>query len=116
LGRPAQEIAREAALGRAESALSAPFASYEGLELYPLLHEKAAVLGHRLVCHRPLRDGNKRVALVCLIVFVERNGARWIPPPGGQDEIAATIERLTMGQLSERELASWLRARIGGDR
>ena len=86
--------------------------TYEGIELYPLLHEKAAVLASWLVRSRPLPDGNKRVALVCTLELIERNGARLRLAPAAQDVLAATIERLMLGQRSERELAAWLQDRI----
>jgi prophage maintenance system killer protein len=112
LGRPAREIARAMSIPRAEAALHAPFAAYEGIELYPLVHQKAGVLGARLLSARPLPDGNKRVALVCAIELVERNGGRWTAPPGGERETAATIERLALGRLSEREFVAWVRDRL----
>lgn len=112
LARPAEEIQRESSIRRVEIALSAPFRTYEGMELYPGLQDKVAALVSRLVCGRPLRDGNKRVALVCAAMLVERNGSRWIP--SGDDD-AITIERAAIGQLSERELASWAQGHLGSE-
>jgi death on curing protein len=44
LGVPAEEIARWPGIGLAESALHAPAAGFGGVELYPDVIDKAAVL------------------------------------------------------------------------
>ena len=49
LGNPAAEIVRVSRLELAESALHAPAASFGGIEFYPDLAIKAAVLCTRLV-------------------------------------------------------------------
>jgi hypothetical protein len=48
-----------------------------------------------------------------LIEFIQRNGGRWIPPPGGQEEIAETIENVTTGAMSEPKFMRWVAQRIG---
>ena len=70
LGNPADDIARVSRLELAESALHAPAASFGGIEFYPDLVVKAAVLCTRLVKNHPLPDGNKRVGFVSMIEFV----------------------------------------------
>jgi death on curing protein len=112
LAIPAETIARASRLGAAASALDAPFPSEDGRDRYPGLAGKAAVLCSRLVRNHPLPDGNKRVALIAMLDFIERNGGDWVPPAGGQDEIAATIERLAARELSEADFAVWLRPRL----
>ena len=52
--------------------------------------------------------GNKRVAYLALLEFLARNGIGWVPP--SVDETVAKIERVAAGEVSERELADWLRA------
>jgi FtsP/CotA-like multicopper oxidase with cupredoxin domain len=61
LGIPAEEIACWPGIGLADSALHAPAAAFESVELFPDLIEKAAVLCVRLARNHPLPDGNKRV-------------------------------------------------------
>ncbi len=82
---PADQISRISRLELAESALHAPAASFGGIEFYPDLATKAAVLCTRLVKNHPLPDGNKRVGFVCMIEFCLRNGLSWSPPPGDED-------------------------------
>ena len=74
LGVPAEEIACWPGIGLAESALHAPAAGFEGVELYPDVVDKAAVLCVRLARNHPLPDGNKRVAYLALLEFLARNG------------------------------------------
>lgn len=108
LGVPAESIARGPGIGLAESALHAPASGFEGVEFYPDVIDKAAVLCVRLARNHPLPDGNKRVAYLAMLEFLTRNGVEWTPP--SVDETVAAIERVAAGSLSERELADWLRA------
>lgn len=106
LGVPAEEIARWPGIALADSALHAPAAGFGGVELYPDVIDKAAVLCARLARNHPLPDGNKRVAYLALLEFLTRNGVDWAPR--AVDETVATIERVAAGTLAEREFADWL--------
>jgi death-on-curing protein len=108
LGVPAETIAGWPGAGLAESALNAPAASFGGIEFYPDLIDKAAVLCVRLARNHPLPDGNKRVAYLALVEFLARNGVEWAPP--SVEETVAMIERVAADSITERELAEWLRA------
>jgi prophage maintenance system killer protein len=112
LGAPAEQLARDARLATAAAALAAPFALERGRERHPRLADKAAVLCARLVRDRPFPRGNAAVALLAMLELVERNHGVWTPPPGGQRELAATIERLADGELSDVTFAAWVRARV----
>jgi hypothetical protein len=57
LGVPAERIAGWPGSGRAESALNAAAAGFGGVEFYPDLIDKAAVLCVRLARNHPLPDG-----------------------------------------------------------
>jgi len=92
LGVPAEEIARWPGIGLADSALHAPAAAFESVELFPDLIDKAAVLCVRLARNHPLHDGNKRVAYLAMLEFLARNQFEWAPPSVG--ETVATIERV----------------------
>ena len=56
------------------SALEAPFASFGGKELYPTLEEKAARLCHSLISNHPFADGNKRIGMFLMLIFLKVNG------------------------------------------
>lgn len=57
-----------------ESALNAPFISFDGKYLYPTIESKAARLGYGIIKNHPFVDGNKRIGLLTMIVFLELNG------------------------------------------
>jgi death-on-curing protein len=110
LDTPAETVKHAAKLGLAESALNAPFASFAGEDFYPEPADKAAILCSRIVRNHPLPDGNKRVALLCTLDFMERNGMVWTAPT--QDELAQTIEWLAAGTLAESDFTTWVRAHV----
>lgn len=56
-----------------ESALEAPYQTFDGKELYPSKEEKAVRLGYGLVANHPFVDGNKRIGLYVMISFIEVN-------------------------------------------
>lgn len=60
-----------------ESCLQTISQSYSGTELYPTLIEKAAVLFYLLIKNHPFQNGNKRVAVTALLVFLSLNG-KWL--------------------------------------
>jgi death-on-curing protein len=108
LGAPAEDLARLPRIGLAESALHALAAGFGGVESYPDLIDKAAVLCVRLARNHPLPDGNERVAYLALVEFLARNDIEWLPP--SVDETVATLENVAAGVVGERKLAAWLRA------
>jgi death on curing protein len=107
LGVPAETIAGWPGIGLADSALHAPAMGFTGVDFYPDLIDKAAVLCSRLARNHPLPDGNKRVAYLALLEFLARNGIDWTPP--STEETVSTIERVAAGEISEPDLADWLR-------
>lgn len=61
--------------GLLESALEAAFATFAGIELFPSIEEKAARLGMSLISNHAFADGNKRVGMLIMLVFLKVNGA-----------------------------------------
>ncbi len=62
--------------GLLESAAFRPRASVLGSDAYPSIHEKAGALMESLARNHALVDGNKRLALSAVIVFLGMNGLR----------------------------------------
>ena len=60
-----------------ESCLAAPFMTYNRKELYPTLEDKGAILFYLLIKNHPFQNGNKRIAVTSLMVFLLFNG-RWL--------------------------------------
>jgi len=113
IGLDAAALARAPhVVARVESALAAPFAEFGDVEAYPGLATKAAVLCSRLLRNHPLPDGNKRVAYLCMIELIRRNGAEWSPVAPDMER-AEMVERLAARELTEEEFAVWLERQIG---
>jgi death on curing protein len=114
-GIDASQLARvPRVISLGEAALAAPFAGFGNHELFPALHEKAAVYCSRIATYHPLPDGNKRTAYDVMREFLDRNGASFEHPPDGLDGTAQAIEDLAASALAEREFIAWVRARIPG--
>lgn len=98
----------------AEAALAAPFAQTNGEDVFPALHEKAAVYCARIATGDVLPNGNKRTAYDVMREFLDRNGAEFKHPQGGLDGTARVIELVAAKSLDERALAAWVLERISG--
>lgn len=61
-------------MGLLESAISTPFQTFGGQDLYPSIIDKAARLCYGLAKNHPFRDGNKRSAVHSMLVFLYING------------------------------------------
>lgn len=116
LGLDVRHVKRFTNIALAESALMAPAAQFAGVERYPTLPLKAAVLCSRINRNHAFPDGNKRVSLLAAIMFVESNGEHWSEPAQDQingDESFRIICAVARGQLSEDLLAQWIADRLG---
>lgn len=96
----------------AEAALAAPFAGFGEYELFPALHEKAAIYCSRIAAYHPLPDGNKRTAYNVMREFLARNGMAFTHPPEGLDGTAQVIEDLAAGSVREQDFVAWVLQRI----
>jgi prophage maintenance system killer protein len=60
-----------------ESCLLIPFQSFGGKSLYKGLIGKAAILFYLMIKNHPFQNGNKRIAITTLLVFLHKNKV-WI--------------------------------------
>lgn len=60
-----------------ESCLAAPFQSFSGKSPYPGLIAKAGILFYLMIKNHPFQNGNKRIAMTTLFVFLHKNN-KWI--------------------------------------
>lgn len=91
--------------GMLESALSAPFQTFGGKDIYPTLLQKAARLGCSLVSNHPFVDGNKRIGVHAMLVFLALNGIEIECTQAELIEIGLSLAKNT---LSFDELFKWL--------
>jgi death-on-curing family protein len=91
-----------------ESCLAAPFQSFSKRQLYKGLVEKASILFYLMIKNHPFQNGNKRIAMTTLLVFLYKN-KKWIKvdtqelynftiwvaqsPPRLKDETVKAIEK-----------------------
>ena len=93
-----------------ESALAAPFQTFGGEELYPTLADKAARLGFSLISNHAFVDGNKRIGVLVMLVFLLANGVR--PALTNEDALRIGLG-VASGEMSNESLLSLLRAHMG---
>ena len=60
-----------------ESSLATPFQTFGGKPLYPSLTAKASILFYLMIKNHPFQNGNKRIAMATLFVFLFRN-QKWV--------------------------------------
>ncbi len=87
----------ESALDRARNEWS-----YESADLAEL----AAAYGYGIARNHPFIDGNKRTSLLAIYTFLYVNGIDFIVP---EPEAAAMILALAAGEVTEGNLARWIR-------
>lgn len=90
--------------GLLESALARPrnVAAYAEPDVFDL----AAAYADGIVKNHPFVDGNKRAGFMAAYVFLGRNGWRL---QASETEATRTTLGLAAGELSEEQLAAWLR-------
>lgn len=92
-----------------DSALNAPFQTFEGTDLYPTILEKAARLGYGLIKNHPFVDGNKRIGTHIMFVFLAVNH---IELEYTDCELTDLILGIASGTKNENQLFIWLQQHI----
>ncbi|NED91585.1 type II toxin-antitoxin system death-on-curing family toxin [Streptomyces sp. SID11233] len=96
-------------LGLLSSAAHRPQSAMFGVEAYTDLFQKAAALLQSLAVNHPLVDGNKRMAWMSTVVFLDFNGTEMLDVD--QDEAYKLVIEVAMGSLEDVErIADRLRA------
>ena len=91
--------------GMLDSALSAPFQTFGGEDVYPSLQQKAARLCFGLIKNHPFVDGNKRIGAHAMLVFLSLNG---IELQYTQTELSDIILQLAAGTIQSSDLLNWI--------
>ena len=71
----------------------------------PGLAELAAAYGFGLCRNHPSLDGNKRIALAIVDVFLQLNGQELV---ASEEDAVVTIRDLAAGAIGEEQLAKWI--------
>ncbi|MDP2208789.1 MAG: type II toxin-antitoxin system death-on-curing family toxin [Bacteroidota bacterium] len=90
-----------------ESALAQPKITMAGKYLHKTIFDKAAAYGFHVCKNHPFVDGNKRVSLVLMDIFLQKNGWQLIA-----DETSAyeMMMNLASGKMNKAQLSNWLEA------
>lgn len=91
--------------GMLDSALNAPFQTFDEEDIYPSLQQKAARLCFGLVSNHPFVDGNKRIGAHAMLVFLALNG---IELQYTQTELSDIILQLAAGNIPPSALLEWI--------
>ncbi|KAF1084042.1 Toxin Doc [Sporotomaculum syntrophicum] len=89
-----------------DSALQQPKATFDGKYLHDNLLKMAAAYGYHSCNNHPFIDGNKRIALVAMDVFLQRNG---FEITACEKDTFKMMMDLASGRLSKDELVIWLK-------
>ena len=109
LGTSADRLERLPRLSLAESALAAPFAGFGGQGPIPASRRRRRCCSSTWWATTRCRDGNKRVAFLVTVDFLELNGRPWLEPDFEVD--GPTVERVAIGEVSLEEITAWVRRR-----
>jgi death-on-curing protein len=60
--------------GKLESSITQPFQQIGGQDLYPTLTSKAAMIYYLCIKNHPFEDGNKRMGIFSLLLYLAKNG------------------------------------------
>ena len=91
--------------GLLDSAIESAFATFAGGDLYPTIIEKGARLGFSLISNHAFVDGNKRIGMLVMLVFLELNGVGIHPT---NDEVARVGIAVASGQMRYPDLLKWV--------
>ncbi|MBX7220021.1 MAG: type II toxin-antitoxin system death-on-curing family toxin [Blastocatellia bacterium] len=91
--------------GALESSVAQPLLTFDGLDLYPTVAEKAAALGHSLIANHPFVDGNKRIGHAALEVLLVING---FEIQAHVDEQERIILAVASGHMKRPEFIVWV--------
>ena len=89
-----------------ESSLESAYQTFGGQELYPTVEEKGAWLGYSLISNHAFVDGNKRIGMLTMTVFLELNGVRINP---SNESFFETGMSVASGKMKYEELLQWIK-------
>jgi death-on-curing protein len=88
-----------------DASVNSPFHTFGEQYLYPTLQAMAAHLAFSLIKNHPFLDGNKRIGILSMLVFLEING---LPVTCTNDELISIGLGLADSSFTESELIEWI--------
>ena len=93
-----------------QGTLARPAQKLSYQDQHPSLFDLAASYGYGFARNHCFTDGNKRIALASISVFLRLNGYELT---ASEPDAAATIWTLAAGEVSEKELTIWIEKNAG---
>ncbi len=94
--------------GLLDSAIHAPFQSFDGREFFPTVIDKATRLCTGLIQNHPFCDGNKRIAAMALLTTLDLNH---IALHANSHELADIILQLAANKVDNELFLHWIKER-----
>ena len=91
--------------GLFESAISTPYQTFAGQDIYPTVQEKAVRLCFGLIKNHPFIDGNKRIGALTLLITLELNNINLIIT---NEELTKEILLIASGEKNDQDLLIWV--------
>jgi death-on-curing protein len=95
-----------------ESAISRPYQTFDGNELYPDPIDKAAAIFESIISNHPFIDGNKRTAYVIMVLILKEDN---LDIDTNQNIKYDFVIRAAKGEIKFNEIRSWLKKNIVKD-
>ncbi|WP_242551060.1 type II toxin-antitoxin system death-on-curing family toxin [Enterococcus ureilyticus] len=92
-------------MGALEMVIAQPKQEVFGEELYPTVFDKAYILYEKLIKKHCFHNGNKRTAVLALLVFLKRNGFVLEVDDSELEDMSVGI---AVNEVSQEEVVSWL--------
>src|SRR5574343_484123 len=92
--------------GLLDSALAQPESTFSGSYLHSDIYSMAAAYLYHLVMNHPFIDGNKRVATVSALIFLEMNDYEL---EVDEDRLFDTVMKVASNKLNKNELIEFFR-------
>ena len=88
-----------------DSALKTPFQTFGGNNLYPDILDKASQLCYSLIENHPFIDGNKRIGVHLMLLFLKLNN---IEVNYSQQELVDFGLDIASGKMSKNDIKEWI--------
>lgn len=95
--------------GALSSAVAQPRMTFDGQDLYATPVEKAVALGYSLIRNHPFIDGNKRIGVAAIVVFLKLHGYNIVAPVEEKETVALGV---ATGSLGREHVVEWVNAHL----
>jgi death on curing protein len=96
-------------LGALKSAVAQPQMTFDSIDLYLTIEEKAAALGYSLICNHPFVDGNKRLGHAAIECFLILNGYQL---EASVEESEKIILSVAAGACARGDFLIWIKSHL----